>query len=177
MITRDLTCCSVAKSFLTVWNPMNCSKPRLPVSHYFPEFAHVHVHWNQWFYPAISFSVFPFSSFPQSFPTFKFFPLSWLFTSGGQSIGASTSAPVIPMNIQGWFPLGFTDLNSLLSKGLLTVFLITTIQKHHFFGSQTSLWSNSHIHIWLLERLWLRLYGLLLEKWCLCFLMHCLGLP
>ena len=73
MITRDLTCCSVAKSFLSVWNPMDWSKPRLPISHYFPEFAHVHVHWNQWFYPAISFSVFPFSSFPQSFPTFEFF--------------------------------------------------------------------------------------------------------
>ena len=106
----------------------------------------------------------PLLLFSSIIPNIRVFPLSWLFTSGGQSIGASASTPIIPMNIQGSFPLGFTDLNSLLSKGLLTVFSMTAIQKHHFFGSQTSLRYNSHIHTWLLERLWLRLYGLLLEK-------------
>ena len=89
----------------------------------------------------------------QSFPASGSFPVSRLFNSGGQSIGASASASIIPMNIQSWFPLGFADLNSLLLKGLLTVFSITTIQKHQFFGTQSTLWSNSHIHTWLLEKL------------------------
>ena len=72
--------------------------------------------------------------------------MSWLFISGGQSIEASTSASVLPMNIQGLFPLGLTDLVSLQSKGLSRVFSSTTVQKHQFFGAQPSLWSNSHIH-------------------------------
>ena len=78
--------------------------------------------------------------------------MSWLFISGGQSIEASTSASVLPMNIQGLFPLGLTDLVSLQSKGLSRVFSSTTVQKHQFFGAQPSLWSNSHIHTWLLEK-------------------------
>ena len=104
---------------------------------------------NQWCHPTISSSVIPFSSCLQSFPTSGSFPMSWLLTSGGQSTGAS--APVLPMNIQGWFPLGLTDLISLLSKGFSRVFSRTTVQKHQFFGSQPSLWSNSHIHTWLVE--------------------------
>ena len=87
----------------------------------------------------------PFSSCLQSFPASGSFPMSQLFVSGGQSVGASASASVLPMNIQGWFPLGLTALISLLSKGLSRVFSVTTIQKHQFFGSQVSLWSNSHI--------------------------------
>ena len=94
----------------------------------------------------------PFSSCPQSFPASGFFPMSWLFTSGGQSIVASTSVSVLPMNIQGWFPLGLTGLISFLSKELSRVFSSTTVWKHQFFGAQPSLWSSSHIHTWLLEK-------------------------
>ena len=83
---------------------------------------------SQCYHPTISFSVTPFSSHPQSFPASGSFPMSWLFTSGGQSVEASASASVLPMNIQGWFPLGLTDLISLQSKGLFRVFLSTTVQ-------------------------------------------------
>ena len=100
---------------------------------------------SQYCHPAISCSVVPFSSCLQSFPTSGPFPVSRLFSSGGQSIGASAS--VLPMNIQGLFPLGMTDLISLLSKGLSRVFSSTTIQKHQFFGTQPSLWLNSYVHI------------------------------
>jgi len=85
-----------------------------------------------------------------------------VFASGGQSIGASTSASVLPKNIQGWFSSGLTGLVSLLSKGLWRVFTNTTIQKHQIFGPQPSLWANSHFHIWLLEKPQLWLYGPLL---------------
>ena len=105
-----------------------------------------------WCHPTISSSVIPFSSCPQSFPASGSFPMSRLFASGGQSIGASVSASVLPMSIQDWFPLGWTGLISLLSKGLSKVFSNTTVQKHKFFGTQPSLWSNSYIHTWLLEK-------------------------
>ena len=105
-----------------------------------------------WCHPNISSYVVPFSSFPQSFPASESFSVSWLFTSGDQSIGASASASVLPMNIQGWFPLGLTGLISLQSKGLSKVFSSTTVEKHQFFSAQPSLWSNSHIHTWLLEK-------------------------
>ena len=82
---------------------------------------------------------------PQSFPVPKSFPMSRLFTSGGQSIGTSASASVLPMNIQGGFPLGVTDLISLLSKRLSRIFPSTTIQRHQFFGAQPSLRFNSHM--------------------------------
>ena len=88
----------------------------------------------------------------QSFPTSGSFPVSQLFASGGQSIGVSASALVLPMNIQDWFPLGLTSLISFLSKGLSRVFSNTTVQKHQFFNAQLSLWSNSHIHTWPLEK-------------------------
>ena len=104
-----------------------------------------------WCHPPILASVVPFSSCLQSFPSPGSFPVSQLFTSGGQSIGAGASAPLLPMNIQGWFPLGWTGLISLLSKGLSRVFYRTTVWKHQLFGTQLSLWSNSHIHTWLLE--------------------------
>ena len=110
------------------------------------------------------------------FPTSVSFPTSQLFTSGSQSIGVSVLASVLSMNIQGWFPLGLTGLNLLQSKELSRVFSSTTIQKHQFFGAQPSLWSNFHICTWLLEKPQLWLYGPLLAKWCLCFLIHCLGL-
>ena len=96
-------------------------------------------------------SVVPFSSCLQSFQASGLFPISWLFTSGGQSIGASASASVPPMNIQDWFPSGLTGLISLQSKGLSRVFSSTTIWKHQFFSSQLSVRFNSHICTWLLE--------------------------
>ena len=93
---------------------------------------------SQWCHPTISSSVTCFSSCPQSFPASGSFPVSQLFTSGGQSIGASAS--VLPMNIQDWFPLGLTGLTSLQSRGLSKVFSKTTVQKHQFFGAQLSLY-------------------------------------
>ena len=107
---------------------------------------------HQWCHPTISSSVVPFSSCLQSFPASGSFPMSQLFTSGGQSIGVSTSASVLPMNIQDWFPLGWTGWISLQSKGLSRVFSNTTVQKHQFFSAQLSSQSNSHIPTWLLEK-------------------------
>ena len=105
---------------------------------------------SQWYHSTISFSNALFSCL-QSFPASGSFPMSWLFASGGQSIGASASASVLPMNIQGWFPLGWTGWISLQFKGLSRVFSNTTVQKHQFFGAQLSSQSNSHIHTWPLE--------------------------
>ena len=108
-------------SFLILCNPMNWSTPALPVHHYLPKFAQTHVHWVSSLsnvHPTISPSVIPFSSFPQSFPASGSFPMIQLFLSGGQSTGASASTSVLPVNIQGWFPLGLTFLISLQSKGL-----------------------------------------------------------
>ena len=107
---------------------------------------------SPWCHATISSSVVPFSSCLQSFPASGSFLISQFFASGGQSIGALASASVLPMNIQGWFPLGLTSFISLQSKGLSRVFSNTTVQKHPFFGTQLSLWSNSHIHTWLLEK-------------------------
>ena len=107
---------------------------------------------SQWCHPTISSSVVPFSSCPQSFPASGSFPRTRLFTSGGQSIGASASASIVPMTIQGRFPLGLTSLISLLVKGLSRVFSSPTVQKYQFFGAQLALQSNSHIHTWPLEK-------------------------
>ena len=105
----------------------------------------------QWCHPTISSSVAPFSSCPQSFSASESFPMSQLFASGGQSIGTSASASVLPMNIQSWLPLGLTGLIFLLSKGLSRVFSSVTVWKHQFFSTQPSWRSNSHIHTWLLK--------------------------
>ena len=94
----------------------------------------------------------PFSSCPQSFPASGSFQMSQLFASGGQGIGVSASTSVLPMNTQDWFPLGWTGWISLQSKELSRVFSNTTVQKHQFFGTQLSLWSNSHIHTWPLKK-------------------------
>ena len=98
---------------------------------------------SQWCHSTIPFSVVPFSSCPQSLPASGFFTVSWLFTSGGQSIGASAAASVLPMNIQCWFPLGLTGL-ILQSKWLSRVFSSTTIQRHQFFGAQPSFLTSIH---------------------------------
>ena len=102
---------------------------------------------SQWCHPTISLSAAPFPLSLQYFPASWSFPVSWLFISGDQSIGASASASVLLMNIQGWFPLGLISLISLLSNRLSRVFSSTTVQKHQF-GTQPFLWSNSHIHTW-----------------------------
>ena len=112
---------------------------------------------SRWCHPTISSSVVPFSSCLQSFPASGSFPKSQFFASGVQSIGVSASTSVLPMNIQDWFPLGWTGWISLLSNGLSRVFSNTTAQKHQFLGAQLSLWSNSYIHNWLLENPYLRL--------------------
>ena len=105
---------------------------------------------SQWCHPSILSSIIPFSSCLQSLPASGSFQMSQLFASGGQSIRASKSFP--PMNIQGLFPLGLAGLLSLLSKGVSGVFSSTTVWNHQFFGTQLSLWSNSHTYTWLLEK-------------------------
>ena len=133
-----------------LWNPMDCSMPGFLIFHYLLELVQTPL--SRWCCPTISSSVAPFFSCLQYFLAQGFFPMSWLFTSGSQSIGASASATIHPMNIQDWFALGLTGLISLQSKGLSRVFSNTTSRNHQFFGAQLSLWSNSHIHTWLLEK-------------------------
>ena len=105
-----------------------------------------------WCCLTISSSATPFSFCLQSFSASRSFSMSGFFASGGQSTRASASASVLPMNIQGWFPLGLTGLISLQYKELSRVFSSTTIWKHQFFVTQHYLWSNTHIHIWLVEK-------------------------
>ena len=147
-VSLSTCCCSVTQFCLTLWDPMDCSMSGFPVLHHLPELAQTHVHWVLW-HPTISSSVISFSSCLLSFPASGSFLMRQLFESGGQSIGASASASVLPVNIQGWFHLGFTGLVSLPSKGLSRVFSNTTIWKHQFFITQLSLWSTFHIHTWL----------------------------
>ena len=127
---------SVAQSCPTLWDTVDYSTPGFPILHYLPEFTQAHVHWVGGCHPSFSSSASP------SPPTFNLsqhqgliqwvgsFPVSWLFTSCGQSIRASAAASVLPMSIQDWFPLGWTDLISLQSRGLSRVFSNTTVQKH-----------------------------------------------
>ena len=103
-------CCSVTQSCPTLCIPMECSMLGFPVLHYLPRVCSNACPLSQWCYPTISSSVVPFSSCLQSFPASRSFLIGWLFASGGQSIGASASASVLLMNIQGWFPLGLTGL-------------------------------------------------------------------
>ena len=107
---------------------------------------------SQWCHPAISSSVVPFSSCPQSLPASESFPMSQLCAWGGKSTGVSALASVLQMNTQGWSPLEWNGWISLLSKGLSRVYSKTTVQKHQFFGAQPSSQSNSHIHTWPQEK-------------------------
>ena len=108
---------------------------------------------SQWCHLNISSSVIPFSSCPQSFPASGSFQMRQLFASCGQSIGVSASTSVLPMNtLKDWSPLGWTGWISLQSKELSRLFSNTTLQKHQYFSAQLSLWSNSHIHTWPLEK-------------------------
>ena len=107
---------------------------------------------SQWCHPAISSSVISFSSCPQSLPASESFPMSQLFAWGGQSTGVSALASFLPKKAQHWSPSEWTGWDSLQSKGLSRVFSNITVQKHPFFSTQPSLWSNSHIHTWPLEK-------------------------
>ena len=143
------------QSCLTLRSSMNCSMPGLPVHHQLPEFTQT-CPLSRWCHPIISFSVFPFSSHLQSFPTSGSFPMTQLFTWGGQSIGVSASTSVLPMNNQDWSTrMDWLDL--LAVQGTLKSLLQHQVQNHQFVGTQLSLESNSHIQTWLLEKpqLWL----------------------
>ena len=139
--------------FHSLW-PHGLQHARLPCPSLSPRVCSNSCPLCQWCYLTIWSSATPFSC-PQSFPSNLSqltFPVSQLFVSGGQSIGASALASVLPVDIQGWFPLALTGLISLLSKRLSRVFSSTTVWKHQFFGTQPSLWSNPHIQTWLLEK-------------------------
>ena len=146
MVFCSYLCCSVAKLYPTLCDPIVCSTPGFPVLHYLPEFAQTHVCW-------VSDAIQP--SHPLSLPSppalnllqHQSFPVSQLIASGDQSIGASVSTSVIPMNIQSWFPLGLTDLISLLSKGLSRVFSSTTIWKSVLWHSAFFMIQLSHLYM------------------------------
>ena len=141
--------CSLSKSCPTLCNIMDCSTPGFPVLLHLPEFAQTCGHWA-------SDDIQPSHPLLSPFPVFNIFQHQSLFLwisclpSGDQSIRASASG--LPLNIQDLFPLGLTGWVSLQSKGLWRVFSNTIVQKHQFFGAQLSLWSNCHIHTWLLEK-------------------------
>ena len=141
---------SVTQSCLTLWDPMQ-STLGFSVHHQLPELTQTHAHWVsdviQSSHPLLSPTLLS-----SIFPSIRVFPVSQFFASGGQSIGVSASASVHQMNIQDWFQLGWTGWISLQSKGLSRVLSNTTVQKHQFFCSQLCLYSNSHVHIWPLEK-------------------------
>ena len=116
----------------------------------------------------------PLLLLPSIFPRIRVFSNESVLHIRWPSIEVSASVSVLPVNIQDWFPLGWTGWISLQSKGLSRVFSSNTVQKHQFFSTQPSLWSNCHIHTWLLEKPQLLLDGPLSAKWGLCFLIHCL---
>ena len=150
--------CSVVSNSL--W-PHGLQHARLPCPSSIPRACSDSCPLRQWCHRSILSSVIPFSSCLQSspcssclqsFPASGYFPVTQLFTSCGHSIRVSASTSVLPMNIQDWFPLGWTGWTSFQSKGLSRVFSNTTVQKHQFFSTQLSLHSNSHIRTWLLEK-------------------------
>ena len=154
---KNHCCCSVANSCPALWDLMNCSMTGFASAFTIqpspsPGVCSNSCPLSRWCHPTISFSFDPFSSCFQSFSASGSFPMSRLFTSNGQNIGASVSTLVLPMNIQCWFPLGLTVLISFLYEGLSRVFSSITVQRHKFFGAQLFLLSSSHIHTWLLEK-------------------------
>ena len=149
-----LLTCSVQFSHSVVsstMQPHGLQHARLPCPSPTPRVCSNSCPLSQWCYSTISSSLVPFSCL-QSFQVSGSFQMSQFFPSGGQNIGVSASASVFPMNFQDWFPLGLTGWISLQSKELSRVFSNTRVQKHRFFGAQLSLWSNSHIHTWPLEK-------------------------
>ena len=167
-------CCSVAKLCLTLCDPMDCSTPGFPILHHLPEFAQTHVHW-------ISDAIQPSHPLASpSPPAFKLFQhqglCQWVSSSHqvAKVLKVSASASVRPLNIQGWFPLGLTGLISLQSKELSKVFPNTTVQKHSFFGTQPSLWSNyEKIHLFKPRSLW-RFVLAAAADWYRCVVLRCL---
>ena len=143
---------SVAQSCLILCNPMDHSTPGLPVHQPIPRVYSNSCPSSRWCHLAISSSVVPFSSCPQSLPASESFPMSQLFASSGQSIGVSALPSVLPMNTQDWSPSEWTGWICLQSKGLSRVFSNTTVLKHQFFSAQLSSQSNFHIHTWPLEK-------------------------
>ena len=152
ILSLPIRCCSVTQLHPTLCDPMDCSMPGFPV---------ITNSWSLLNLMSIE-SVMPSNHLIlcrpllpclHSCPASGSFRMSQFFASGGQSIGVSASASILPMNIQDWFPLGLTSLFSLQFKRLSRIFSNTTVQKHQFFGTQSYLWSNSHIHTWLLEKL------------------------
>ena len=138
IIWYGLICCSVTKPCLTLHDPMDCSMPGSSVLHCLPRSVHNHL-----------ILCCPFSFCLQTFSASGSFPVNQLFASSGQSIGASASASVLPVNIQDWFP---DRLDLLVVQGTRKCLLQTTIQKHQFWGTRLSLWSNSHTCTWLLKK-------------------------
>ena len=166
-MTISCCCCSVTKSCSTWWHH-ELQHVRLPCPSLSSRVWSNSHPLSQWCHPIITSSVAPFSSSPQSFPASGLYPMSRPLL-GSQSISASASTlPMISLQID--------RLVSPQSKGLSRVFSSTALRKHQFFDAQLSLWSNSHIGTWLLEKPQLWLYGRLLAKWCLCFLICYLGL-
>ena len=141
--SKDKFLCQIAVAVVqslksnSLW-PHGLQHAKLPLPSQSPRVCSNSWPLSQWCYSIISSSVAHFSSCPQSFPASGSFPMSWLFASGGQSTGPLASVLVLPMNIQGWFPLGLTGLISLLSKGHSKEFFSSTIQKHQFFSTQPS---------------------------------------
>ena len=131
VIRIKIICCSVTQLCPTVCDPMDCSTPGFRSS-LSPGDCSDWGPLSSWCHPTISSSVIPFSSGPPSAQHQGLFQMNQLFASGGQTIGVSASTSVLPMNIQGWFPLGWTGLISLLSKGLSRIYSGTTVQKHQF---------------------------------------------
>jgi len=156
----------------SLW-PHGLQNARLPCLSPTPGACSYSCPWSQWCHPTIWPSAVPFSSCLQSFPTLGPFLMSQLFTSGGQSIGVLASASVLPMNIRDWFPLGWTCWISLLSKSLSRVFFNTTVQKHQFFCTQLSLYSNSHPYVTTGKTIALTIWTFVGKK-RLCFLICCL---
>ena len=146
-------CVSVTKSYLTCCDFTHCSTPGFPSLHHLLELAQTPVHW-------VSVAIQPSHPLLPSSSALSLSQYQGLFQWVRSShqvakvtgASASASASVLPVNVQGWFPLGLTGLISLLSRGLSRVFSRTTVWMHQFFGTQLSLWCNSHIHTWLLEK-------------------------
>ena len=140
-------------SYVSLYGLMDCSTPDFPIHYQLFKLAQAHVNRvNDTIQPSHPVCC-PLLLLPSIFPSSGSFPMSLFFSSGGQSIGVSASASVLPVKVQDWFPLGLTGLISLQSKELSRVFSNTTVQKHPFFGAQLSLWFISRIHTWLLEKL------------------------
>ena len=149
-LQRCLLLFSCSVMFNSVW-PHELQHARLPCTSLSPRACSNSCPLSRWCHPSISSSVVPFCCF-QTFSASECFLENQLFPLGGQSTGVSASASVFPMNVQDWSPLGWTAWISLQSKGLSRVFSNTIVQKYQFFGAQPFLWSNSHIHTWLLAK-------------------------